>query len=94
MKQGDYLRHRARPEWGIGQILVKEEDRIHVQFAHGLVPLKLSIAGSFLESVPAREAIEAGVATPKRRQGPAKTASAPRRAPRASRTAQQEPSEE
>jgi hypothetical protein len=79
MAKGDFVRHRARPEWGIGQVLVRTEDRIDVQFAHGLVPLKLSVAGPLLEAVSASEAAAAGAVTAPRRQGPASTASAPRR---------------
>jgi hypothetical protein len=86
MAKGDFVRHRARPEWGIGQVLVRTEDRIDVQFAHGLVPLKLSVAGPLLESVSASEAAAAGATATTRRQGPASTASAPRRS-RAKKTA-------
>lgn len=82
MDQGDFLRHRARPEWGIGQVLVKSDDRLDVQFSHGLVPLKLSVANAYIERVSKAEAVAAGVATVTRRTGPAKTASGQRKAPR------------
>lgn len=62
MDQGDFLRHRARPEWGIGQVLRRSDDRIDVQFPHGLVPLKLSIAAAFLERVSKSEATAARAA--------------------------------
>ena len=78
MNQGDFIRHRARPEWGIGQILVKTDDRIDVQFGHGLVALKLSIASAHIEPVSKSEAAAAGI-TVTRRSGPAKTASAARK---------------
>ena len=88
MDQGDFLRHRARPEWGIGQVLVKSDDRLDVQFNHGLVPLKLSVASAYLERVSKAEAVAAGVATVTRRTGPAKTASGQRKPPKsASKTA-------
>lgn len=80
--QGDYIRHKVRPEWGIGHILRRSDDKIDVQFQHGLVMLKLSVAGTFLEPVTAREAAAAGVATTTRRTGASRTASAPRRAPK------------
>jgi hypothetical protein len=80
--QGDYIRHKVRPEWGIGHILRRSDDKIDVQFQHGLVMLKLSVAGTFLEPVTAREAAAAGVATTTRRTGAARTASGPRRAPK------------
>lgn len=90
----DYIRHRARPEWGIGQVLLKSDDRIEVQFAHGLVLMKLSVAGPLLEPVSTAEARAAGVAaTTTRRSGPAKTASAARRAPRAKKVVEPEPDE-
>jgi hypothetical protein len=81
--QGDFIRHKVRPEWGIGHILRRSEDRIDVQFQHGLVALKLSVAGNFIEPVTAREAAAAGITTTTRRTGAARTASAPRRAPKA-----------
>jgi hypothetical protein len=81
--QGDFIRHKVRPEWGIGHILRRSEDRIDVQFQHGLVALKLSVAGTFLEPVTAREAAAAGITTTTRRTGAARTASAPRRPPKA-----------
>jgi hypothetical protein len=90
--QGDYIRHKVRPEWGIGHILRRSDDKIDVQFQHGLVMLKLSVAGGFLEPVSAREAAAAGVAAPSRRSGAARTASAPRRAPKAA--PEPEPEEE
>jgi hypothetical protein len=94
MEQGNYLRHRARPEWGIGQVLLRVDDRIDVQFAHGVVGLKLSVAAPLLEQVSTAEARAAGVVSTTRRTGPAKTASGARRAPRAKKTAEPEPDEE
>lgn len=62
MDQGQFIRHRARPEWGIGQILRRADDRIDVQFQHALVTLRLSVAAAHLESVSKSEAVAAGVA--------------------------------
>jgi hypothetical protein len=59
MDQGDFLRHRARPEWGIGQVVRRVDDRLDVQFAHGLVALKLSVAAAHLERVSKAEAVAA-----------------------------------
>lgn len=59
MDQGDFLRHRARPEWGIGQVVRRLDDRLDVQFAHGLVALKLSVAAAYLERVSKSEAAAA-----------------------------------
>jgi hypothetical protein len=90
MDQGDFIRHRAKPEWGIGQVLLRTEDRIDVQFPHGLVLLKLSIAGPHIERVSASQAAAARTVPAARRQGPASTASAPRRVSRARRIAEAE----
>ena len=93
MDQGDFLRHRARPEWGIGQVLLKADDRLEVQFNHGLVPLKLSIASAYLERVSKAEAVAAGVATVTRRTGPAKTASGQRKPPKAEKRVKPAPAD-
>jgi hypothetical protein len=80
MDQGQFIRHRARPEWGIGQILRRADDRIDVQFQHGLVTLRLSIAANHLEPVSKSEAVAANPTFKTLRKGAASTASAPRRA--------------
>jgi transcription elongation factor GreA-like protein len=87
MDEGDFVRHRARPEWGVGQILRRIEDRLDVQFPHGLVALKLSIAGPLLERLSKSEAAAARAAAGPAplRTGPADTASAPRRPPASER---------
>lgn len=86
MDEGDFVKHRARPEWGIGQILRRGDDRLDVQFPHGLVALKLSIAAPLLERVSKSEAAAARAAEPApRRTGPASTASGTRRPPASER---------
>jgi hypothetical protein len=86
MDEGDFVRHRARPEWGIGQVLRRGDDRLDVQFPHGLVPLKMSVAGPLLERVSKSEAAAARASEPPpRRTGPAATASGTRRPPAAER---------
>ena len=72
MQEGDYLRHRARPEWGIGQVLTRGEDRIDVQLRHDIVPLKFSVATAYLERVSKAEAAAAGADVPPAKAGPAK----------------------
>ena len=94
MEQGHYVRHRVRPDWGIGQVLLRTEDRIEVQFAHGLVALKLAIAAPLMERVSTAEASAAGVATTTRRTGPARTASGARRAPKKAKPVEPEPEPE
>ena len=86
MDEGDFIKHRARPEWGIGQVLRRADDRLDVQFNHGLVALKLSIAAPLLEKVSKSEAAAARAAEPApRRTGPASTASGARRPPASER---------
>ena len=84
MDQGDFIRHRARPEWGVGQVLRRQEDRIDVQFPHGLVPLKLSIASAHLERVSKSEAAAAKAAAAEARDAAA--AAAPKRGGRKKKT--------
>lgn len=76
---GDFVRHSARPEWGIGRVLRRAGERLDVQFQHGLVALKLSVAGAFLEPATKAEARAAGVNIESLRKGPASTASGTRR---------------
>ncbi len=76
MQPGEFLRHRARPEWGIGQVISKGEDRIDVQFRHTAIPLRLSVAAPFLERVSRAEAALAGADLPPPRKERAKTAKA------------------
>ncbi|MBA3270225.1 MAG: DUF3553 domain-containing protein [Acidobacteria bacterium] len=80
MDQGQFIRHRARPEWGIGQILRRADDRIDVQFQHALVTLRLSIAAAFIESVSKSEAVAAGVAVKAVRKTAARKTPAKKRA--------------
>jgi hypothetical protein len=82
MEPGAFVRHRVRPEWGIGQVLLRTDDQIAVRFPHAVVRLKLAVAASHLEPVSATDAATDTVRSTTRRQGPAKTASAPRRLPR------------
>jgi len=94
LDEGDFIRHRARPDWGIGQIRSRRDDRIDVQFARGLVALKLSVAEAFLERVSKAEAALAGITPAPRRTGPAKTASGARRPPKGARAVAPEPEPE
>lgn len=86
MDEGDFVRHRARPEWGIGQVLRRGDDRLDVQFPHGLVALKMSVAAPLLDRVSKSEAAAARAAEPPpRRTGPAATAAGTRRPPASER---------
>jgi len=51
MEQGSFVRHRRRPEWGIGRVLLVSS-HYAVQFEnHGLVKLAAAIADSHLEVI-------------------------------------------
>jgi hypothetical protein len=52
-KEGDFLRHRGKPEWGIGKVTSVSSEKIQIRFAHAPVTLKLDIAGGMLEAAPA-----------------------------------------
>jgi hypothetical protein len=51
MKQGQYIQHRTRTEWGIGCVLHRAGDRVEVQFDHGLVLLDFRVAGPLFQQV-------------------------------------------
>ena len=80
MDQGDFIRHRSRPEWGVGKVLQVTDEHLDAQFGTRLVRLKLAVAGPLLEKVSKAEAAASERPAPLR-QGPARTASAPRRLP-------------
>ena len=48
-KEGDFLRHRGKPEWGTGRVVSVSGDKIQIRFAHAPVTLRLDIAASMLE---------------------------------------------
>ena len=56
MKEGKYIQHRTRTEWGVGLVLQRTGDRAHVQFDHGLVVLDLRVAEPLFEQVAAPDA--------------------------------------
>lgn len=56
MKEGKYIQHRTRSEWGVGLVLSRTGDRAQVQFDHGLVLLDLRVAEPLFEQVPTPDA--------------------------------------
>jgi hypothetical protein len=49
-KEKAVVRHRLRPEWGAGRVLVRTEEYLQIDFsAGGLKKLKTSIADEHLE---------------------------------------------
>jgi len=55
-KEKAVVRHKLRPEWGAGRILVRSEEYIQVDFtAGGLKKLKTSIADEHLEQATDEE---------------------------------------
>lgn len=65
---GQYVRHRSRPEWGIGKVEGNNGESVFVRFGDQLKTIKISFAEQFLEPVTAAE-LEAS--KPKPRAGPA-----------------------
>jgi hypothetical protein len=56
-KEKAIVRHKLRPEWGAGRILVRTEDSLQIDFsAGGLKKLKTAIADEHLEAATADEA--------------------------------------
>ena len=50
-KEKAVVRHRLRPDWGAGRVLVRTEEYLQIDFtAGGLKKLKTSIADEHLES--------------------------------------------
>ena len=50
-KEKAVVRHRLRPEWGAGRVLVRTDEYLQIDFsAGGLKKLKTSIADEHLES--------------------------------------------
>jgi hypothetical protein len=66
VNQGDYVRHTARPEWGVGRVLMVSGDYLQIQFQHALVPLKASVAGPLLTKSTASE-FQEPASSPRRR---------------------------
>jgi hypothetical protein len=56
-KEKAIVRHKLRPEWGAGRILVRTEDFMQIDFsAGGLKKLKTAIADEHLEAATPDEA--------------------------------------
>jgi hypothetical protein len=50
-KEKAIVRHKLRPEWGAGKVLLRTEEHLHVDFSlGGLKKLKPSIADEHLEA--------------------------------------------
>lgn len=56
MGPGTFVRHRLRPEWGVGRVESEgADDRISIRFNHGSITLKRSIAEPNLVEADAAE---------------------------------------
>lgn len=56
-KEKAIVRHKLRPEWGAGRILLRTADTLQIDFsAGGLKKLKTEIADEHLEAASADEA--------------------------------------
>jgi len=55
-KEKAIVRHRLRPEWGVGRVLMRTDEYLQIDFsAGGLKKLKTSIADEHLEAPSAEE---------------------------------------
>ena len=55
-KEKAIVRHKVRPEWGVGRVLVRTDEYLQIDFsAGGLKKLKTSIADEHLEAPTADE---------------------------------------
>ena len=55
-KEPTIVRHKLRPEWGAGRVLVRTDDYVQIDFtAGGLKKLKTAIADEHLEAASAEE---------------------------------------
>jgi len=55
-KENTVVRHRLRPEWGAGRVLVRAGDYLQIDFtAGGLKKLKAAIADEHLEAATPEE---------------------------------------
>ena len=55
-KEKAIVRHKLRPEWGAGRVLMRTDEYLHIDFAvAGLKKLKTSIADEHLESASDEE---------------------------------------
>lgn len=56
-KEKAIVRHKLRPDWGVGRVLVRTDEYLQIDFsAGGLKKLKTSIADEHLEAATADEA--------------------------------------
>ena len=56
-KEKAAVRHKLRPEWGVGRVLQRTDEYLQIDFsAGGLKKLKTSIADDHLEAASAEEA--------------------------------------
>ena len=56
-KEKAIVRHRLRPDWGVGRVLLRTDEYLQIDFsAGGLKKLKTSIADEHLEAPTPEEA--------------------------------------
>ncbi len=65
---GQHVRHRSRPEWGVGKVEGTNGESVFVRFGDQLKTIKISFAEQFLQPVTAEEL---AATKPVARAGPA-----------------------
>jgi Protein of unknown function (DUF3553) len=74
LKEGDFVRHRERPEWGVGRVSRVSGDNMEVHFQDHVRMLKTAIAEPHLDRARADEFQTPSAATPAKRKTRAKSA--------------------
>lgn len=74
-KEGDYVRHRERPEWGVGRVSRVSGDNVEIHFQDHIRLLKTAIAEPHLDRARADEFQSPPAATPAKRASRAKKVS-------------------
>jgi hypothetical protein len=65
---GQHVRHRSRPDWGVGKVEGTNGESVFVRFGDQLKTIKISFAEEFLQTVTTEEL---AASKPAERAGPA-----------------------
>jgi len=68
IEAGRHVRHRTRPEWGVGKVEGTNGESVFVRFGTELKTIKISFAEQFLDAVTDEEL---AASKPAERAGPA-----------------------
>jgi len=71
-KEGDYIRHRERPAWGVGRVSRVSGDNMEIHFQDHIRLLNTAIAGPHLDRARSEDFQAPVSATPTKRASRAK----------------------